>query len=58
MEVGEQVGDALSMETKYKGVGSGCTLEFNPKEIVTARFDWVAKNFVNGVFQCSVVVHY
>jgi len=51
MEVGEQVSDTLSMETKYKGVGiSGCTLEFNPKEIVTARFDWVAKNFVNGSF--------
>lgn len=51
MELGEQVGSATSMETKYTGVGiSSCTLEFNPKEIVKARFDWVAKNFVNGTY--------
>lgn len=51
MEIGEQVASASSMQTKYNGVGlKSCTLEFTPKEIVTAKFDWIAKNFVIGAY--------
>ena len=43
-----KVGDRLSMETKYKGVGVPCwSLTQGDCD---SRFDWIAKNFVNGAF--------
>lgn len=51
VEIGEQVTNNASMSTKYNGVGiKSCTMEFTPKEIVTAKFDWMGKNFANGTF--------
>lgn len=55
MEIGEQTTQSDSMQTKYSGVGiSGCTLNFNPKEIITVSYDWIAKNFTNGAFNAPL----